>query len=436
MDAHGGAGLVEQVDGFVGQVTVLNVALRQAHRGLDGLGRVMHAMVLLIAGAQAFDDVEGLVARGLPHLDGLEATREGRVLLDVLAVLVGRGGADDLNLTARQRRLQDGGRVERALGRTRADEGVQLVDEQDDGLVLHDLGDDALEAVLEVTAVLGAGHEGGHVERPDVAAAEHLRDVAGDDALRQALDDGRLADAGLADEQRVVLGAASQDLHDALGLVVAADDGVELALAGKLREVAAVLAKGGTLLVLSLLRAEAHGQAHASRNAGQRRRRALGGELGHGGTHRVGRDAHARERLHGHAVALAQDAQQQVLGGDVGLAHLHHLAQGRLEHALGTRGVGDVAGRRGLLGLLGNLLNLLGGLVIRDVELAQGLGGNAVLLADETEKDVLGAHVELAVLMCFFLGKVHDLASAVSELLKHGAPPLRLVCARYLNDCA
>ena len=143
----------------------------------------MHTMVLLIAGTQAFDDVEGLVARGLPHLDGLEAAREGRVLLDVLAVLVGRGGADDLNLTARQRRLQDGGGVERALGRARADEGVQLVDEQDDGLVLHDLGDDALEAVLEVTAVLGAGHEGGHVERPDVAAAEHLRDVARDDTL-------------------------------------------------------------------------------------------------------------------------------------------------------------------------------------------------------------------------------------------------------------
>ena len=92
-----------------------------------------------------------------------------------------------------------------------------------------------------------------------------------------------------------------------------------------------------------------------------------------------------------------------------------------------------MAGRCGLLGLLGDLLDLLGSLFIRDVELAQGLGGNAVLLADETEKDMLGAHIELTVLMCFFLGKVHDLASAVSELLKHGAPPLRLVCARYLN---
>ena len=45
---------------------------------------------------------------------------------------------------------------------------------------------------------------------------------------------------GLADEHGVVLGAAGEDLHHAAHLVVAADDGVELALAGQLGEVAAV----------------------------------------------------------------------------------------------------------------------------------------------------------------------------------------------------
>ena len=42
--------------------------------------------------------------------------------------------------------------------------------------------------------------------------------VAVDDALGEALDDGRLADAGLAEEHRVVLGAAREDLDDALDL--------------------------------------------------------------------------------------------------------------------------------------------------------------------------------------------------------------------------
>jgi uncharacterized protein YjiS (DUF1127 family) len=47
----------------------------------------------------------------------------------------------------------------------------------------------------------------------------------------RALDDRGLADAGLADQHRVVLGAAREHLDDAADLLVAADDRIELALA-------------------------------------------------------------------------------------------------------------------------------------------------------------------------------------------------------------
>ena len=62
-----------------------------------------------------------------------------------------------------------------------------------------------------------------------------LGHVALDDAPGQALDDGGLADAGLADEHRVVLGAPRQHLDDAADLLVAADDRVELAVRGRPR---------------------------------------------------------------------------------------------------------------------------------------------------------------------------------------------------------
>ena len=62
-----------------------------------------------------------------------------------------------------------------------------------------------------------------------------LGHVAGDDALGQALDDRGLADAGLADQHRVVLGPARQHLDDPADLVVAADDRVELAGLGERR---------------------------------------------------------------------------------------------------------------------------------------------------------------------------------------------------------
>ena len=90
------------------------------------------------------------------------------------------------------------------------------------------------------------------VEGVDVLVLEGLGHLALDDVLGQALDDGGLADAGLADEHGVVLGAAREHLHHAADLGVAADHRVELAGAGDLGEVRAVLLQGleGVLRVL------------------------------------------------------------------------------------------------------------------------------------------------------------------------------------------
>ncbi len=63
----------------------------------------------------------------------------------------------------------------------------------------------------------------------DLAVLEALGDVARDDPLGQPLDDGRLADARLADQDRVVLGPPREDLDDPADLRIAADDRVHLA---------------------------------------------------------------------------------------------------------------------------------------------------------------------------------------------------------------
>ena len=67
---------------------------------------------------------------------------------------------------------------------------------------------DRLQALLELAAELGAGDQRAHVEREQPLVAQVLRHVAGDDLLRQPFDDRRLADAGLADDHRVVLRCA------------------------------------------------------------------------------------------------------------------------------------------------------------------------------------------------------------------------------------
>ena len=162
--------------------------------------------------------------RRLADEDRLEAALERGVLLDVLAVLVERRRADRAQLAAREHRLQHLRRVDRALGRAGADDRVQLVDEEDDlALGVLDLGEDGLQPLLELAAVLRAGEERADVERPDALALQALGHVAGDDPLREPLGDRGLADAGLADQHRVVLRAAREHLDHAPDLLVAAD---------------------------------------------------------------------------------------------------------------------------------------------------------------------------------------------------------------------
>ena len=65
----------------------------------------MHTVVRLVLVAQALHDAHGLFLVGLVDGERLEAALQRGVLLQVFAELLQGGGADDLNLTAGQRRL-------------------------------------------------------------------------------------------------------------------------------------------------------------------------------------------------------------------------------------------------------------------------------------------------------------------------------------------
>ena len=164
--------LVDEVDGLVGQEAVGDVAARERRRGDEGGVVDAHAVVHLVALLEAAQDGDRVLDRRLADQHRLEAALEGGVLLDVLAVLVERGGADAAQLAAGQRRLEQVGGVHRALGGAGADQGVQLVDEEDDLAVgVGDLLEHRLEAVLELAAVLGAGDQRAQVEGDDAPLA-------------------------------------------------------------------------------------------------------------------------------------------------------------------------------------------------------------------------------------------------------------------------
>ena len=188
LQLHLRAGLVEDVDGLVREEAVGDVAVRLVHRRLDRLGRVPDLVELLVPLLDPLEDLEASRPRSAAvTLDRLEAAQEGAVLLDVLAVLPDRRRADARDLAARERRLQDVRRVERALGGAGPDQRVDLVDEDDDVRVLVQLADDSLESLLELAAVLRAGDDQREVEREDLCSRKEHRDLAVDDARSRAL---------------------------------------------------------------------------------------------------------------------------------------------------------------------------------------------------------------------------------------------------------
>ena len=177
---------------------------------------------------------------------------------------------DAVQLAARQRRLEHVAGVDRAFGLAGADHRMQFVDEHDRlALVGGDVLEHRLQALLEFAAILGAGEQHRHVERQHALVLERLRHFAVDDALREPLDDRGLADAGLADQHRIVLGSPLQDLDRAPDLVVAPDHRVELALAGTLGEIDRVFLERFAL-AFRLLRIDAAAAAHSFDRSFQR----------------------------------------------------------------------------------------------------------------------------------------------------------------------
>ena len=413
-DPQARAGLVDEVDRLVRQVPVLDVAVGEHRRGAQRLVGDLAAVMGLVAVAQAAEDLDGVVDRRLLDAHLLEAPLERGIALEVLAVLVERRRADRLHLTTRERRLEDRGGVDRALGGTRADEVVELVDEENDVAALGDLLHHLLEALLELTAILRAGHERGQVERVDLLVLEQLRHLVRGDPRGEALDDGGLADTGLADQDGVVLLAAREDLHHALDLGLAADDGVELALGRHLRQVAPELVE--QLRVLRLLAAGSSARTGLpAAGAGEHADDLVANLLGVGVE--VEQDA-CRD-----ALVLAHEPEQDVLGADVVVAERQRLAQRELEHLLRARRERNLAGRD-LVTLADDAGDLRPYLLDRDVERLEHARGKPFLLAQQAEQDVLRSDV--VVLQCprLVLRENDDLTSPFGESLEQPSTPL------------
>ena len=120
---------------------------------------------------------------------------------------------------------------------------MNFIDEQNCvGLVFERL-EHAFEALLKVTAVLGACEQCAHVQRIHHGLCQNLRHVVLRNAPSQSFSNGGFSDTRLAYQQGVVLAAAAQNLNRALHFEVATNKRINLALFGGLVQVLGELLK-------------------------------------------------------------------------------------------------------------------------------------------------------------------------------------------------
>jgi hypothetical protein len=181
---------------------------------------------------------------------------------------------------------------------------MHLVDEQDDlAMGAGDFIEHRFQTLLEIAAEFGAGDQRAHVQRHQFAVAQAFGHVAIDDAQRQAFGDGRLAYARLADQHRIVLGAAGQNLDGAADFLVAADHRIKLAVAGKFGEVAGIFLQR----VIGILGRGAVGGAALA-------------QTGNCGVQPLGGDAGVFQDFRRVGTGGEHQRQQQIFGGDKAVA--------------------------------------------------------------------------------------------------------------------
>src|SRR5208282_1958119 len=242
---------------------------------------------------------------------------------------------------------------------------------------------------------------------------EAFRHVAVDDAQSQTLDDRGLAHAGLANQHRIVLGAARQDLDGATDFLVAPDHRVELAVASSLGEVARVFLER---LVSVFGRSRVGGTALAQRLDG--------------GVEVLRRHAGIGEDLTGLIAFLEREREQQPLDGNETVAGLlagllgdiEDPRQRRIEINLSGAAAGDfrtpgehrLDGGQGLARIAARAVDEPSGepLGIVEQHLEQMLGRK--LLVSLAQRERLGGLDETAAAVGVFV-EIHILPSAYSE---------------------
>ena len=197
--------LVYQVDGFVGQEPVADVAVRKLGCRDDGFVFDTHLVVHLVAFFQPSQYRYRVGYVGLVYQHTLEPARQRLVFLEIFLIFGKCGRTDGPQLASRQRGFQYVCRIHSPFASAGSHEGVYLVDEEYYLAVgLAHFSYHRLQSLLEFTFIFSACDKRSHIEREYRLRLQVLGHVARHYPVRQTLCYCGFTNTWLTNQYRVV----------------------------------------------------------------------------------------------------------------------------------------------------------------------------------------------------------------------------------------
>ena len=163
-------------------------------------------VVFLEAALQSAQDFHGFADAGLGNVDFLESARQRPVLFKNTAKFLERGRANAAQFAGSQDRFdQVRGIHHAARGCAGPDDRVYFIDEENRVRDILQFPDHCFQALLEITAVLGAGQQRTKIQCVNVRILEYFRYFLVHDSPGQAFRHRCFPDTGLTDEQGLFL---------------------------------------------------------------------------------------------------------------------------------------------------------------------------------------------------------------------------------------
>ena len=158
------ASLVHHVNGLIWEEAVVHVSVCKLYACFQCFVCVAHIMMLFVFLLDVMQNLQCLFCRSRFYDDLLESTLQSTILFNTLAIFVEGGGSDALDEATCQSWFHDVGSIHTSFCTTRTNQRVDFIDENDDVRVSFQFLDDALDALLKLTSIFGAGNNACYVE--------------------------------------------------------------------------------------------------------------------------------------------------------------------------------------------------------------------------------------------------------------------------------